>query len=76
MTSDDLTVYDTVTAAQVEASDSIAFIPVDGVVQEIMMVSRVVDEGDSILITGESYVSGDSATYILKPEHEVDLWTL
>ena len=75
MTNDDFTVYDTVRADQVEEGDNIAFLPIDGEVQEVMAVTRKVDSGDSILLTGDSYQSGDRVTYILAFDHEVDLWT-
>lgn len=75
MTNDDFTVYDTIRADQIEETDNIAFLPVGGEVQEVMQVSHKVDSGESILITGESYQSGDTATYILAFDHQVDLWT-
>jgi hypothetical protein len=76
MTDNDFTVYDTVRADQLEESgDSIAFLPVGGAVQEVMLTTKVIDSGDSILVTGDSYVSGDRETYILTADHEVDLWT-
>jgi hypothetical protein len=77
MTNNDFTVYDTVRASELEPSgDSIAFTPVGGKVQEVMLTTKVVDSGDSILVTGDSYMSGGSETYILNADHEVDLWTV
>lgn len=76
MTDNDITVQDTVRADQVEEGDNIAFLPVGGEVQELMYVTKKVDSGDSILLTGESYQSGDRVTYILPFDHQVDLWTV
>lgn len=76
MTNNDFTVYDTVTPDQLEVGDNVAFMPPGNVVQEVMTLVHIVDEGDSILITGDSYQSGDRETYILTADHQVDLWTV
>lgn len=73
MTYSDLTIIDTVSADSLEEGDQITFR--DRAYVEIMTVRAVVDEGDSILITGDSWQSGDKATYILDPDRMVDLWT-
>lgn len=64
-----MNVYDSITADAVEAGDLII------VQQDKLEVTKVVDSGDSILITGYSFVSGDSETYILPTDHLVELWT-
>jgi hypothetical protein len=74
MSTSDLTVIDTVTADTLVPNDQITFM--DRKYQEIMLVLTVVDDGGAILITGESYQSGDRVTYILDPFREVDLWTV
>ncbi len=73
MTYSDLTIIDTVSADSLEEGDQITFR--DRAYVEIMTVRAVVDEGDSILITGDSWQSGDKVTYILDPDRTVDLWT-
>lgn len=64
-----MNVYDTIPADAVEVNDLVL------IQQDQLEVTKVVDEGDSILITGYSFVSGDSETYILPADHLVELWT-
>ncbi len=74
---DDYNIYDTVTADQdLTPGDNVAFTPKGSAVRDYVTLTNVVDEGDSILVTGDSYVSGDRVTYILTPDHEVHLWTV
>lgn len=71
----DLIITDTVNVHELEESgDSITFVPPEGVVPEIMLTTRVVKETDTVMVTGESYVSGDKVTYFLTSDTEVDLW--
>lgn len=74
MTSNDLTITDTVAAHTLGKPDQITFM--DRKYQEIMTVTEVIDSGDSILVKGDSWVSGDRVTYIFEPDKEVDLWTV
>lgn len=77
MTDNDITVYDTVNVHELEESgDNIAFLPPGSVVQELMLTSRVVKETDTVMVQGESYISGDKVTYFLNSDMEVDLWTI
>lgn len=39
-------------------------------------VTRVIDSGDSIMVKGNSHVTGDSVTYIVTPETVVGLWSV
>jgi hypothetical protein len=73
MTNNDLTVVDTVAASTLEENDNITFLNQEGG-QEIMTLTKVIDSGDSILVTGDSYVTGDRETYIFPTDREVDLW--
>jgi hypothetical protein len=67
-----MTIVDTVAAHTLEKPDQITFM--DRGYQEIMTVVSVIDSGDSIMVKGDSWVSGDSVTYIFHPDKEVDLW--
>lgn len=59
-----------------EPSEQVA-IPVDGYGDiDYLILTRVVKDGDSVLLTGVSQISGDSETYILPWDKEVDLWTV
>lgn len=62
--------YDDITADSVEVGDQIQVNNIDPI-----EVSKVIDSGDSILISGYSHMTGDTATYILTPETVVGLWT-
>ncbi len=64
-----MNVYDSITADAVEVGDLVL------INNDQLEVIRVVDEGDSILITGDSFVTGDKETYILPTDHIVNLWT-
>jgi hypothetical protein len=68
---DDLSVevYDYITADQIEEGDQIFYS------NDPLEVKRKLDEGDTIMVSGYSYLSGDTATYFLNPDTEVGLWT-
>lgn len=64
-----MNVYDSITADAVEVGDLIM------VNYDQIEVTDVVDSGDSILIKGNSFVSGDKVNYILTADAQVSLWT-
>lgn len=64
-----MNVYDSITADAVEVGDLIM------VNYDQIEVTDVVDSGDSILIKGDSFVSGDKVSYILTADAQVSLWT-
>lgn len=64
-----MNVYDSITADAVEVGDLVL------INNDQLEVIKVVDEGDSILITGDSFVTGDKEIYILPTDHIVNLWT-
>lgn len=63
-------VYDYVAAATIEENDCIAH------ETDLIEVSLVVDETDTVMIRGYSHVSGDTVTYFIPADKEVGLWTV
>jgi hypothetical protein len=63
-------VYDTIAADTIEADDQIL---VNG---DPIEVTSVVDDGDSIMVKGYSYNSGDSVIVVLTADSEVELWSV
>lgn len=39
-------------------------------------VSKVVDSGEAIMVTGYSHITDDTVRYILTPDTKVGLWTV
>jgi hypothetical protein len=68
---DSMEVYDFVEADTLDEHDQIVVNDVD-----YLELSKVVKDGDSVLVTGYSHISGDVATYILNYDQEVGLWTV
>lgn len=62
-------VIDTVTFDQIEDFDLVL---IEG--DQIEVTSKI-DDGDSIMVKGYSYITGDNVTYIRTPDTEVELWT-
>lgn len=62
-------IYDTITFDQIEENDLVL---VEG--DQIEVTSKV-DDGDSIMVKGVSFISGDSVTYIRTADTVVELWT-
>lgn len=62
--------YDTVDITSVEAGDQIFFN------QDYIEVKEVLDETDTIMVTGYSHVSGDNVVYFIKSDERVDLWAV
>jgi hypothetical protein len=71
---EDLTVniYDTITADQDITEGDQVFI-FDA--HDPLEVTESFDEGDTIMVRGYSHKTGDTATYFLRPDTEVGLWT-
>lgn len=65
-----MNVYDTIAADTIEADDQIL---VNG---DPIEVTSVVDDGDSIMVKGYSYNSGDSVIVVLTADSEVELWSV
>ena len=65
-----MTVYDTITADQIEVTDQVLVNNIDPV-----EVTKVVDSGDSIMVKGYSHLTGDDVSYILTADTEVALWS-
>ena len=65
-----MTVYDTITADQIEVADQVLVNNIDPV-----EVTKVVDSGDSIMVKGYSHLTGDDVSYILTADTEVALWS-
>lgn len=71
---DDLSVevYDTITADQdISEGDQLFILTANDPIE----VTHSYDEGDTIMVRGYSYLTGDTVTYFLKPTDEVGLWT-
>jgi hypothetical protein len=64
-----MNVYDTITADAIEIGDLI-ILNLDQ-----LEVTDKIDSGESIMVKGNSFVTGDSAVYIVPAEQTVDLWT-
>lgn len=68
----DINVYDTITADQdIEEGNQLYIFSNHDPIE----VKETLDEGDTIMVRGYSYKSGDMATYFLRPDEEVGLWT-
>jgi hypothetical protein len=62
-------VYDTISADAIEVGDLIILN------MDELEVTDVIDSGDSIMVKGLSFITGDAATYIVPADQKVDLWT-
>lgn len=62
-------IYDTIDADQIEEGDQV-LVNLD----DPLEVSKVIDDGESVLIRGYSHLTGDNETYILGPKETVSLW--
>lgn len=70
---DNIEVYDFVSADTLENGDQVMYVNPDGG-EDYLENIKVVDEGDSIMVSGLSIVTGDLANYIWTPDQEVALW--
>lgn len=72
---DEYRIYDTVLADTLgdEPAEQVSLTNEEGGV-DYLILSKVLKEGDTVAIHGESLVTGDSAFYLLKWDRKVDLW--
>lgn len=63
-------VYDVITASQIENGDQII---ING--DPIEITKEPIEEGEAVLISGYSHISGDTVIYTLPYDREVELWT-
>lgn len=63
-----MNVYDYVPAHTVEEGDFVM------VGSDPIEVTRVVDETDTIMVEGDSHLTGDKVVYMLAADMEVGLW--
>jgi hypothetical protein len=68
---DTLEVLDTFTADTIEPGDLISFTTPDG--DEILSVTSVNDDEDTLLVVGVSEVTGDQESYLMLPDKVVSL---
>lgn len=64
-----VTVYDVIQAHQIEEGDQILYS------NDPVEVSETIDETDTIMVRGYSHLTGETVTYFLRPDVEVELWT-
>ena len=65
-------VYDFITADQdISEGDQVFILTANDPIE----VHSKIEEGDTIMLRGYSYLSGDIETYILNYDAEVGLWT-
>lgn len=64
-----VTVYDVIQAHQIEEGDQILYS------NDPVEVSEKMDETDTIMVRGYSHLTGETVTYFLRPDVEVELWT-
>ena len=72
---DEYRIYDTVLAETLgdEPAEQVSLTNEEGGV-DYLILTKVVKEGDAVVIHGDSLVTGDRAFYILAWDHKVDLW--
>lgn len=72
---DEYRIYDTVLAETLgdEPNEQVSLTNEEGGI-DYLILTKVVKDGDSIAIHGESLVTGDKEFYILPWDRKVDLW--
>lgn len=65
----DVEVYDVIAASAIEEGDQIIYS------NDPIEVKFKIDETDTVMVRGYSYLTGDTVTYFLPFDTEVELWT-
>lgn len=65
-----MNVYDYVCVENVMPGDQILY------QDDWVEVAKVVDETDTIMVSGYSHITGDSVTYMINIDTEVGLWSV